>query len=106
MKRVIIVRNVAQDPVALDVGHAFGQQADVSDIISLKNFANGEFCPRFISDEHDMSGIGAKLEGATVVIVSVESYHHNRQTLAQRNFLIARAAKDNGAHKVVLVEPD
>ncbi|MDB4989323.1 MAG: ribose-phosphate pyrophosphokinae, partial [Myxococcaceae bacterium] len=106
MSRVIIVGNVAEDPFAIDVGHAFGQQADLSDIISLKNFANGEFCPRFISDEHDLVAIGEKLEGATVVIVSVESYHHNRQTLAQRNFLIARAAKDNGAHKVVLVEPD
>ncbi|MDB4972297.1 MAG: ribose-phosphate pyrophosphokinae [Myxococcaceae bacterium] len=106
MSRVIIVGNVAEDPFAIDVGHAFGQQADLSDIISLKNFANGEFCPRFISDEHDLSEIGEKLAGATVVIVSVESYHHTRQTLAQRNFLIARAAKDNGAAKVLLVEPD
>ena len=106
MTRVIIVANVAEDPFAIDVGHAFGQQADLSDIISLKNFANGEFCPRFISDEHELTGVGKRLEGATVVIVSVESAHHSRQTLALRNFLIARAAKDNGAEKVVLVEPD
>jgi len=106
MSRVIIVGNVSEDPFAIDVGHSFGQPADLSDIISLKNFANGEFCPRFISDEHDLTGIGQKLDGATVVIVSVDSDNHSRQTLAQRNFLIARAAKDNGAAKVVLVEPD
>jgi ribose-phosphate pyrophosphokinase len=41
-----------------------------------------------------------------VVIVSVDSHGHTRQGLSARNFLIARAAKDNGAEKVILVEPD
>jgi ribose-phosphate pyrophosphokinase len=103
---VIIVGNVSEDPFAIDVAHAFGQAADLSDIISLKNFANGEFCPRFISDEGDFQRVGDKLTGATVVIVSVDNPTYARQTLSQRNFLIARAAKDNGAAKVVLVEPD
>jgi ribose-phosphate pyrophosphokinase len=106
MSRVIIVGNVSEDPFAIDVGHSFGQEADLSDIISLKNFANGEFCPRFISDEQDLTQIGEQLNGAVVVIVSVNSDSHSRQTLAMRNFLIARAAKDNGAAKVLLVEPD
>ncbi|HOX53192.1 MAG TPA: ribose-phosphate diphosphokinase [Fibrobacteria bacterium] len=106
MDNVIIVGNVAEDPFAIDVGHTFGQEADLSDIISLKNFANGEFCPRFISDEQDHARIGSKLQGTTVVIVSVNSDSHSRQSLAMRNFLIARAAKDNGASKVILVEPD
>jgi len=104
--RVVIVGNVSEDPFAIDVGHSFGQGEDLSDIISLKNFANGEFCPRFISDEHDLTRIGEELTGATVVIVSVNSDSHSRQSLAMRNFLIARAAKDNGASKVLLVEPD
>lgn len=106
MSNVIIVGNVAEDPFAIDVGHSFGQDADLSDIVSLKTFANGEFCPRFIADERDLTRIGEKLEGTTVVIVSVNSHNHSRQTLAMRTFLIARAAKDNGAEKVVLVEPD
>jgi ribose-phosphate pyrophosphokinase len=106
MSQVIIVGNVSEDPFAIDVGHSFDQAADLSDIISLKNFANGEFCPRFISDEHDFDRIGDKLHGATVVIVSVDNPTLGRQTLAQRNFLIARGAKDNGAARVVLVEPD
>jgi len=106
MKRVIIVGNVSEDPFAIDVGHSFGQLADISDLISLKSFANGEFCPRFISDEHDLSKIGNQLQDATVVIVSANSANYNRQSLAMQNFLIARAAKDNGAEKVVLVEPD
>jgi ribose-phosphate pyrophosphokinase len=106
MSRVIIVSNVAEDPFAIDVAHSFGQEQDLSDIISLKKFANGEFCPRFISDELDLSSIGQKLTAATVVIISVDRPGHSRQSLAQRNFLIARAAKDNGAAKVLLVEPD
>jgi ribose-phosphate pyrophosphokinase len=106
MSHVIIVGNVAEDPFAIDVGHSFGQEADLSDIVSLKTFANGEFCPRFIAEEQDLTRIGEKLEGTTVVIVSVNSHNHSRQTLAMRTFLIARAAKDNGAGKVVLVEPD
>jgi ribose-phosphate pyrophosphokinase len=106
MSPVIIVGNVSEDPFAIDVAHSFGQPADLSDIIALKNFANGEFCPRFISDETDFTRVGDKLRGATVVIVSVDNPTYGRQTLAQRNYLLARAAKDNGAAKVVLVEPD
>jgi ribose-phosphate pyrophosphokinase len=106
VNRIFVVGTVSENPFAIDVAHAFGQQADPSDVVSLKNFANGEFCPRFISDEHDLTRIGAQLEGATVVIVSVDSHGHTRQGQALRNFLIARAAKDNGAAKVILVEPD
>lgn len=106
MTRILIVGTVSENPFAIDVAHAFGQLADPSDVVSLKNFANGEFCPRFISDEHDLTRVGAQLEGSTVVIVSVDNLGHTRQGLALRNFLIARAAKDNGAAKVILVEPD
>lgn len=106
LDNVIIVGNVSEDPFAIDVGHSFGQKADLSDQISLKSFANGEVCPRFISDEHDLERIGEKLVGKTVVIVSTTSAGHSRQALAMRNMLISRAAKDNGAARVVLVEPD
>lgn len=106
MSQVIVVGNVSEDPFAIDVAHAFGQQADLSDVISLKNFANGEFCPRFIADDDDLRAIGDGLRGATVVVVSVDSDGRSRQTLALRTFLIARAAKDNGAAQVILVEPD
>lgn len=106
LDNVIIVGNVSEDPFAIDVGHSFGQKADLSDQISLKSFANGELCPRFISDEADLELIGEKLVGKTVVIVSTTSDGHSRQALAMRNMLIARAAKDNGAARVVLVEPD
>jgi len=106
LDKVIIVGNVSEDPFAIDVGHSFGQHSDISDQISLKSFANGEVCPRFISDEFDLESIGEKLSGHTVVIVSTTSDGHSRQALAMRNLLIARAAKDNGAAQVLLVEPD
>lgn len=103
---VIVVGNSSDDPFAIDVAFGVGQVEDVADLISLKTFANSEFCPRFISDERDFSRIGRKLEGRTVVVVSTSSRLVSRQNLAMRTLMIARAAKENGARDVVLVEPD
>ncbi|HSG88953.1 MAG TPA: phosphoribosyltransferase family protein [Pseudomonadales bacterium] len=103
---VIIVGNASDDPFAIDLAFAVGQATDIADLISMKTFANSEFCPRFISDENDFTRIGSRLTGKTVVIVSTSSRAVSRQNLAMRNFVIARAAKENGAHEVVLVEPD
>ncbi len=101
----MIISNVSDDPFAIDIGHMCGQPEEISDIISLKVYANTEFCPRFISDENDISQIGTQLNGKTVVICSAAT-NHTRGSLAMRNLILARAAKDNGAKKVILVEPD
>jgi ribose-phosphate pyrophosphokinase len=103
---VMVVGNASDDPFAIDVAFAMGQSMDIADLISLKTFANSEFCPRFISDEQDLTRVGASLSGKTVVIVSTSSSILSRQELAMRNVLIARAAKENGAREVVLAEPD
>jgi len=103
---VIVVGNSSDDPFAIDVAYAVGQVEDIADLISMKTFANSEFCPRFISDEQDFSRIGRALAGKKVVIVSTSSRLVSRQNLAMRNLLIARAAKENGAARVLLVEPD
>lgn len=103
---VIVVGNCSDDPFAIDVAFAVGQGEEISDLISMKTFANSEFCPRFISDENDLSQIGNVLAGKTVVIVSTTNRSVTRQNLAMRNLFIARAAKENGAREVVLVEPD
>jgi len=103
---ILIVGTVSDDPFAIDVAHFFGQDAEISDLIALKEFANGEFCPRFISDENDFDNIGYQLSGKTVVIVSTCCGIASRDARAMRNCLTARAAKDNGAEKVILVEPD
>jgi ribose-phosphate pyrophosphokinase len=103
---IIIVGNVTDDPFAIDVARFFGQEQDISDLISLKDFANREFCPRFIWDENDFIRIGTFLGGKTVFVVSTCCGNFARDTLAMRNFLIARAAKDNGAQAVYLIEPD
>jgi ribose-phosphate pyrophosphokinase len=102
----IVVGNSSDDPFAIDVAYAMGQQEDVSDLISLKQFANSEFCPRYISDEQDFSDIGGKLRGRSVIIVSTSNLLLSRQDLAMRTFTMARAAKENGAGEVILVEPD
>ncbi len=39
----IIVSNWSDASFALDVAHNFGQRTDISDLISLKTFANTEF---------------------------------------------------------------
>ena len=103
---VVIVGNSSDSPFAIDVAYAMGQVEDIADLISMKSFANSEFCPRFINDEQDFSAIGSQLEGKTIVIVSTSSRTLSRNSLGMRNLMIARAAKDNGAAAVVLVEPD
>ena len=103
---LVIVGNSSDDPFAIDLAFSMGQAEDIADLISMKTFANSEFCPRFISDEEDLSNIGGRLQGKTVIIVSTSSHVVSRQNLAMRNLLIARAAKENGAAHVMLLEPD
>jgi len=103
---IVVVGNTSDDPFAIDVAFGMGQAEDIADLISLKSFANSEFCPRFIGDEQDLAGVGHRLDGKCVVIVSTSNLVWSRQNLAMRNLLIARAAKENGARAVVLVEPD
>ena len=105
-KDLIIVGNVADNPFVTDIAHFFHQEEDYSDLISLKDFSNSEFCPRFIVDEDDWQTIGRKLNNSIVLIVSTTIGMHTRNDLAMRNCLIARAAKDNGADRVILLEPD
>ncbi len=104
--KYIVVGNASDDPFAIDVAYGMGQLEDVADKISMKRFANTEFCPRFISDETDFERIGHKMEGKSIIIVSASSLGMSRQSLAMRTFMIARAAKENGAAEVILVEPD
>ncbi len=106
MQNVIIVGGVADNPFVEDIAHYLRQPEDYSDLISLKSFLNNEFCPRFIIDEQDWTRIGNKLVGKTVLLVSTGIGQLSRDELAMRNFLVARAAKDNGALRVILLEPD
>lgn len=102
---VVIIGNTSDSPFAIDIAHYFGQVVDISDIIALKDFQNTEFCPRFISDENDLDHVGDYLKGKKVVIAST-SCSEGRNAMAMRNMIIARAAKDNGAKEVILLEPD
>jgi ribose-phosphate pyrophosphokinase len=106
MQKLIVVGGVADNPFVEDIAHYLRQHEDYSDLISLKSFLNNEFCPRFIIDEKDWDRIGNKLAGITVLLVSTGIGQFSRDDLAMRNFLIARAAKDNGALRVILLEPD
>ncbi len=106
MQKMIVIGSVADNPFVEDIAHYLQQHEDYSDLISLKSFLNNEFCPRFIIDDQDWERIGNKLAGMTVLLVSTGSGQYNRDDLAMHNFLIARAAKDNGALRVILLEPD
>jgi ribose-phosphate pyrophosphokinase len=106
MKDLIIVGSASENTFVEDIAYHLNQHEDYLDIISLKEFLNTEFCPRFIIDEEDMSRVGRKLEARDVIIVSTSFSTLSRNELAMRNFLIARAAKDNGAERVILLEPD
>ena len=106
MKKVAIIGTVADNPFVEDIAQHMTQRIDYSDMISLKTFLNGEFCPRFILDEDNWDNIGRKLEGRQILLVSTSQNDISRNDLAFRNCLIARAAKDTGADKVTLLEPD
>jgi ribose-phosphate pyrophosphokinase len=106
-KPFIVIGNLSDSYFAIDMADFLGQRSDVSDLVSLKVFANSEFCPRFtVDDEDDLSQTGKMLEGRTVIIVSVHRTHVSRNELAMRNLILARSAKDNSAEEVILVEPD
>ncbi|MEA1911313.1 MAG: ribose-phosphate diphosphokinase [Spirochaetota bacterium] len=106
MKDIVVVGSVADNPIAEDIAHFMGQHDDYQDLISLKSFLNTEFCPRFITTKRNSDNVGDNLKGKTVILVSTNQGAHSRNGLGMRNFLIARAAKDNGAARVILVEPD
>ena len=106
MHELLIVGCVSDNPFVNDIIQHLNQQEDYSDIISLKNFLNTEFCPRFIVDESSWNEIGNKLAEKHILIVSNSVGEVTRNDLAMRNCLIARAAKDNGAERVLLLEPD
>ena len=103
---LVVISNISDNPFAIDIAYNLCQKEDISDIISLKSFMNTEFCPRFISDEDSLENIGYGLKNKVVIIVSTSNAELSRNNLAMRNCIIARAAKDNGAQKVILVEPD
>ena len=106
MKDFVIVGSASENTFVEDIAHHLKQHEDYLDIISLKTFLNTEFCPRFIIDQERDDLVGRKLLGKDVLIVSTSFSLLSRDELAMRNFLIARAAKDNGADKVILLEPD
>ncbi len=103
----IIVGNVFDSYFAIDIADFMRQKTDIADLISLKTFANTEFCPRFtVNGDNNYEMTGRSLENKTVIIVSVHNDWISRNELAMRNMILARTAKDNGAIKVILVEPD
>ena len=108
MEEFVVVGNISDDPFSLDIGYLSGQQEDISDIIALKTYANSEFCPRFLlNEESDYKNIGQGLKNKIVIICSTTHHSiHTRNSLVMRTFLIASAAKENGAKKVILIEPD
>ncbi len=103
---VVVTGNVSDNPFAIDIARLLGFDIDISDLTSLKSFANTEFCPRYIDSAQDLENLGKRLEGKTVIICSTTTQPLDRNSLAMRNLILARAAKDNHAAKVILVEPD
>ena len=106
MDRILLTGNYSDSPFAIDMAQYLGIREEISDLVSLKTYANSEFCPRYISDPDDLESIGARLKGRTVIICSTSTQGRERNNLAMRNFILARAAKENGADRVILIEPD
>jgi ribose-phosphate pyrophosphokinase len=106
MSRFVVTGNYSDSPVAYEMGELLHVPVDIADTVSLKTFANTEFCPRYIPDLRHGHRVGQGLEGFIVIIASCCNPGISRNDLAMRNLILARAAKDNGAARVILVEPD
>ena len=104
--RFIVTGTFTDDPFAIDMAQYIGLREDISDTVSLKTYANTEFCPRYMLDVFDDENIGKRLEGKIVLICSSTTHEWSRNDLAMRACILARAAKENGAKSVVLIEPD
>ena len=89
--RFIVTGNFTDDPFAIDMAQYIGLREDISDVVSLKTFANSEFCPRYMLDVDDMEHIGRRLEGKIVLICSVSNHERSRNDYAMRNCILARA---------------
>jgi ribose-phosphate pyrophosphokinase len=106
-ENILVVGNTSNNYFAIDIAYYLKQRMDISDIISLKVFKNSEFCPRFtLYEEDDILHVGESLNNKTIILVSVHNDFISRNELAMRNMIIARAARDNGAKQIVLIEPD
>ncbi|OIP53869.1 MAG: ribose-phosphate pyrophosphokinase [Fibrobacteres bacterium CG2_30_45_31] len=106
LDRFVVTGTFTDDPFAIDIAQYIGLRDDISDTVALKTFANSEFCPRYMLDVYDEENIGKRLRGKIVLLCSVSTHDRSRNDLAMRTCILARAAKDNGADRVVLVEPD
>ena len=104
--RFIVTGTFTDDPFAIDMAQYIGLREDISDTVSLKTYANTEFCPRYMLDVFDDENIGKRLKGKIVLICSSTTHEWSRNDLAMRACILARAAKENGAESVVLIEPD
>ncbi|MFO7656643.1 MAG: phosphoribosyltransferase family protein [Bacteroidales bacterium] len=106
-EKFIVIGNVFDNYFAIDVADFLEQKPNITDLVSLKVFANSEFCPRFTLNENSIDEkTGKSLSGKTVIIVSVHNDWISRNEIAMRNLILTRAAKDNNAERVILVEPD
>jgi ribose-phosphate pyrophosphokinase len=106
-EQILVVGNTSDSYTAIDIAYYLRQKTGISDIISLKVFKNSEFCPRFtLFEEDDFSRTGESLKGKTIILVSAHNDFISRNELAMRNLILARAARDNGAKQLILVEPD
>ena len=68
--RFIVTGTFTDDPFAIDMAQYIGLREDISDTVSLKTYANTEFCPRYMLDVFDDENIGKRLEGKIVLICS------------------------------------
>ena len=68
MNHLVVTGNYSDSPVAYDMGELLHVQVDIADTVSLKTFANTEFCPRYFPQLGHGHRVGQGLEGRIVII--------------------------------------
>ncbi len=82
--------------LAENIAEHVGQKEDVLDIMEPREFTGGEYNPKFRVSPKDK----------TVAVVAVQGVDHNPSESVLRMAMVARAAKQSGASRVIAVMTD
>jgi len=98
---VIVTISKTHEEFAQAIAEYAGQKEDILTLMDPRVFSGKEFNPRFIFENETKN-----LQGKTVYLISTQGPFQNPQDMAMRIFITSRAAKENGAEKVVFIATD
>ncbi len=98
----IVIATVSQtdEEFTQAVANYVGENKDILATMIPRIFTGGEYNPKFMFKDDK------NLHGKTVYLIATQGAFQDPQDIAMRIFIASRAAKENGAQKVILVATD